>query len=229
MSGLAVAALSALWFGILTSISPCPLATNITAISFVGRRTGSPRGILLSGLLYTIGRALVYTAIGVLLVMSLLSAPTVSLTLQVWMNKLLGPILILAGMVMLGLLRVSLRGRGMSRRLQQHVERWGLLGALGLGALFALSFCPVSATLFFGSLLPLAVKHGSGILLPFVYGIGTAIPVVVFAIVLAVGARWLGKLFERVTRVERWMRTATGIVFLGVGVYMSLVHVYRVL
>ena len=229
MSGLAVAALSALWFGILTSVSPCPLATNITAISFVGRRTGSSRGVLLSGLLYTIGRALVYTAIGVLLVTSLLSAPTVSLTLQVWMNKLLGPILILAGMVMLGLLRISFRGRGMSQRLQQRVERWGLFGALGLGGLFALSFCPVSATLFFGSLLPLAVKHGSGILLPFVYGIGTAIPVVVFAIVLAVGARWLGKLFERVTQVERWMRTATGIVFIGVGVYMSLVHVYRVL
>lgn len=229
MSGLAVAALSAFWFGILTSISPCPLATNITAISFVGRRTGSPRGILLSGLFYTIGRALVYTAIGVLLVTSLLSAPTVSLTLQVWMNKLLGPILILAGMVMLGLLRISFRGRGMSQNLQQKVERWGLLGALGLGALFALSFCPVSATLFFGSLLPLAVKHGSGVLLPFIYGIGTAIPVVVFAIVLAFGARWLGKLFERVTRVERGMRTVTGLVFIGVGFYMSLVHVYRVL
>ncbi len=229
MSGLAVAALSALWFGILTSVSPCPLATNITAISFVGRRTGSSRGVLLSGLLYTIGRALVYTAIGVLLVTSLLSAPTVSLTLQVWMNKLLGPILILAGMVMLGLLRISFRGRGMSQRLQQRVERWGLFGALGLGGLFALSFCPVSATLFFGSLLPLAVKHGSGILLPFVYGIGTAIPVVVFAIVLAVGARWLGKLFERVTQVERWMRVLTAVVFIGVGIYMSLVHVYRVL
>jgi len=229
MSGLALAAVSALWFGILTSVSPCPLATNITAISFVGRRTGSTRGVLLSGLLYTIGRALVYTAIGVLLVMSLLSAPTVSLTLQTWMNKLLGPILILAGMVMLGLLRISFRGRGMSQRLQQRVERWGLLGALGLGALFALSFCPVSATLFFGSLLPLAVKHGSGVLLPFIYGIGTAIPVVIFAIVLAFGARWLGKLFERVTQVERWMRTATGVVFIGVGIYMSLVHVYRVL
>lgn len=229
MSGLALAALSALWFGILTSVSPCPLATNITAISFVGRRTGSPRGVLLSGLLYTIGRALVYTAIGVLLVMSLLSAPTVSLTLQTWMNKLLGPILILAGMVMLGLLRISFRGRGMSQRLQQRIERWGLLGALGLGALFALSFCPVSATLFFGSLLPLAVKHGSGVLLPFIYGIGTAIPVVIFAIVLAFGARWLGKLFERVTQVERWMRTVTGVVFIGVGIYMSLVHVYRVL
>lgn len=229
MSGLGLAVLSALWFGVLTSISPCPLATNITAISFVGRRTGSPQGVLLSGLLYTLGRALVYTAIGMLLVTSLLSAPTVSLTLQMWMNKLLGPILILVGMVMLGFLRITFRGRGMSQRLQQRVERWGLLGALGLGALFALSFCPVSATLFFGSLLPLAVKHGSGILLPFIYGVGTAIPVVIFAIVLAFGARWLGKVFERVTQVERWMRTATGVVFVGVGVYMSLVYVYRVL
>lgn len=229
MSSLALAALSALWFGILTSVSPCPLATNITAISFVSRRTGSPQGVLLSGLLYTLGRAAVYVAIGVLLVMSLLSAPTVSLSLQMWMNKLLGPILILVGMVMLGLLRISLRGRGMSQRLQQRIERWGLLGALGLGALFALSFCPVSATLFFGSLLPLAVKHGSGVLLPFVYGIGTAVPVVIFAVVLAFGARWLGTVFERVTQVERWMRVLTGVVFIGVGVYMSLVYVYRVL
>jgi len=229
MSGLGLAVLSALWFGILTSISPCPLATNITAISFVGRKTGSPSGILLSGLLYTLGRALVYTAIGVMLVMSLLSAPTVSMTLQAWMNKLLGPILILVGMVMLGLLRLNFRGRGMSDGLQQRVERWGLLGALALGSLFALSFCPVSATLFFGSLLPLAVKHSSGVLLPFVYGIGTAIPVVIFAIILAFGARWLGKAFERVTQVERWMRTVTGLVFIGVGIYMSLVYVYRIL
>lgn len=229
MSGLAMAAASALWFGILTSVSPCPLATNITAISFVSRRTGSPAGILLTGLLYTIGRALIYVAIAMLLVTSLLSAPTVSLTLQMWMNKLLGPILILVGMVMLGLVRIRFRGRGMSERLQRRVERWGLLGALALGMLFALSFCPVSATLFFGSLLPLAVKHSSGFLLPLLYGIGTAIPVVIFAVVLAFGARWLGKVFERVTQVERWMRAITGIMFVGVGIYMSLLYVYQVL
>jgi cytochrome c biogenesis protein CcdA len=229
MSGLGFGVLTALWLGVLTSVSPCPLATNITAISFVGRKTGSPRGILLSGLLYTVGRAIVYTAIGVLLVQSLLSASTISFTLQTWMNKLLGPILILAGMVMLGLIRLHLRGRGMSERLQQRVDRWGLLGALALGCLFALSFCPVSATLFFGSLLPLALKHESGVLLPFVYGVGTALPVVIFALVLAFGTRWLGKVFERVTQIERWMRWATGIIFIGVGIYMSLVHVYRVL
>jgi cytochrome c biogenesis protein CcdA len=186
-------------------------------------------GILLAGLLYTLGRAVVYVAIAMLLVTSLLSAPTVSLTLQMWMNKLLGPILILVGMVMLGLLRIRFRGRGMSERLQTRVERLGLVGALLIGVLFALSFCPVSATLFFGSLLPLAVKHESGVLLPLLYGIGTAVPVVVFAVILAFGARWLGKAFERVTQVERWMRVVTGVVFVGVGIYMSLLYVYRVI
>ena len=229
MNGLAMAAASALWFGILTSVSPCPLATNIPAISFVGRRTGSPAGVLLSGLLYTLGRAVVYVAIAVLLVTSLLSAPTVSLTLQMWMNKLLGPLLILVGMVMLGLLRMRFRSRGVSEQLRKRVERWGLLGALVVGILFALSFCPVSATLFFGSLLPLAVKHESAVLLPLLYGIGTAVPVVLFSLVLAFGARWLGKLFERVTQVERWMRAVTGVVFVGVGIYMSLLYVYRVI
>ena len=229
MSGFTVAAVSALWFGILTSVSPCPLATNITAISFVGRKTGSASGVLLSGLLYAVGRSVVYVAIAMLLVSSLLSAPSVSLALQSWMNKLLGPILILVGMVMLGLIRINLRGKGMSDRLQKRVEQWGLLGALALGVLFALSFCPVSATLFFGSLLPLSIKHSSGFMLPFLYGIGTAIPVVVFAVVLAFGARWLGRIFERVTQLERWMRVATGVLFIGVGIYMSLVYVYRVL
>lgn len=229
MTGLAMAALSALWFGILTSVSPCPLATNITAISFVGRRTGSSIGVLLSGALYMLGRAMVYVAIAMLLVTSLLSAPTVSITLQMWMNKLLGPILILAGMVMLELLHLPSGGRGMSQRLQTRVKRWGLIGALALGILFALSFCPVSATLFFGSLLPLAVKYESGVLLPLLYGIGTAVPVVVFSVVLAFSTRWLGKLFERVTQMERWMRLGTGVVFIGVGIYMSLVYVYHVL
>jgi len=228
MSGLTIAALSALWFGVLTSVSPCPLATNITAISFVGRKTGAPAGVLLSGLLYTLGRAAVYVALSMLLVGSLLSAPTVSLTLQIWMNKLLGPILIVAGMLMLGLLRLPIRSGGMSNRMQQRVARWGVVGSLALGILFALSFCPVSATLFFGSLLPLAVKYESRILLPLLYGIGTALPVVAFAVVLAFGANLLGKLFERVTKVERWMRTATGVIFIGVGIYMSLVHVYRI-
>jgi cytochrome c-type biogenesis protein len=229
VSGWLWAALTASWLGILTSLSPCPLATNITAISFVGRRTGSPRGVLLAGFLYALGRAAVYVLIGALLVSSLLSAASVSLTLQAWMNKLLGPLLVLAGMVMLDLLRFTTKGRGFGGRFQQRVERWGTLGALALGIVFALSFCPVSAALFFGSLIPLAVQHGSGVVLPFLFGIGTALPVIVVSVILACGARFLGSLFRKMTQVERWMRWATGTVFVGVGVYLSLSHIYEVL
>ncbi|MCX6094893.1 MAG: aromatic aminobenezylarsenical efflux permease ArsG family transporter [Candidatus Bipolaricaulota bacterium] len=229
VSGWLWAALTASWLGILTSLSPCPLATNITAISFVGRRTGSPRGVLLAGLLYALGRTAVYVLIGTLLVSSLLSASSVSIALQAWMNKILGPLLILVGMVMLDLLRVTLKGRGFGARFQQRVERWGILGALALGVVFALTFCPVSAALFFGSLIPLSIQHGSGVVLPFLFGIGTALPVIVVSVLLASGARFLGSLFSKMTQVERWMRWATGAVFVGVGIYLSLTHIYGVL
>ncbi len=223
------AALTASWLGILTSLSPCPLATNITAISFVGRRTGSPRGVLLAGLLYALGRTAVYVLIGTLLVSSLLSASSVSIALQAWMSKILGPLLILVGMVMLDLVRITLKGRGLGARFQQRVERWGILGALALGVVFALTFCPVSAALFFGSLIPLSIQHGSGVVLPFLFGIGTALPVIVVSVLLASGARFLGSLFSKMTQVERWMRWATGAVFVGVGIYLSLDHIYGVL
>ena len=229
MSAGFAAALSALWFGILTSISPCPLATNITAVSFIGRRAGSPRRVLLAGLLYTLGRATVYAGLGALLVGSLLSAPRVSLVLQVWMNKILGPLLILVGMVMLDLLRLAPRSRGIGERMQRRIERLGLLGSLALGALFALSFCPVSASLYFGSLIPLAIARTSRVVLPFLFGIGTALPVIAVAIVLAFGADRLGTFFGRITQVETWFRRVTGLVFLGVGIYLTLVHIYGVL
>jgi cytochrome c-type biogenesis protein len=220
---------SALWLGILTSISPCPLATNITAISFVGRRAESPTKVFFAGLLYTIGRALTYATLGVLLATSLLSAPRVSFVLQKYMNRVLGPVLILAGMFLLELLRLRLPSRGVGGGLQKRVETWGIWGALLLGILFALSFCPVSAALFFGSLLPLAIKNGSGFLFPALYGAGTAIPVLVFALLLALGMRSLRRIFNQLVVIEVWGRRLTGTVFVGVGVYFSLVYIYEVI
>jgi len=219
---------SAIWLGILTSISPCPLATNITAISFVGQRVGRPIRVLCAGLLYTAGRALTYAVLGALLVTSLLSAPSVSLTLQRIMNQLLGLIMILVGMVLLGLLRLNLPGGGVSERMQRRVERWGIWGALLLGILFALAFCPLSATLFFGSLIPLAIKNGSTVLMPSLYGAGTALPVIVFALLIAIGAHSIGRAFDRLRQFEQWARRVTGVVFIGVGIYLSLVHIYGV-
>jgi cytochrome c biogenesis protein CcdA len=224
-----VGAASAFWFGLLTSISPCPLATNVTAMSFVGRRVGSPGRVLLAGVLYTFGRVLTYTVLGGLLVASLLSAPRVSLVLQRTMNKALGPILIVVGVLLLGLVPLRLPSSGLAQRMGEKIAKWGPFGALLLGVLFALTFCPVSAAFFFGSLLPLAVEQQSPVLLPALFGVGTGIPVLGFAIAIALGAKSLGKVFGKITKIERWVRVITGMVFVGVGIYLMLVHIFGVL
>lgn len=229
MDGLMVGVGSALWLGILTSISPCPLATNIAAMSFIGRRVGDSRRVFASGLLYTAGRMLVYVVLGAIIVSSLLSVSDLSLWLQEYMNKLLGPLLILVGMVLLELITLPVpRGR-LASKMQQRAEAGGVWGAGLLGVVFALSFCPVSAALFFGSLVPLCAGLGSIALLPSVYGLGTALPVVLFAALIAFSAGSIGKVFDRLTLFEKWARRVTGLVFILVGIYYCLTYIFKVL
>ena len=217
---------TALWLGILTSISPCPLTTNIAAISYIGRKAEHPKLVLLTGLLYAAGRVATYVVLAAVLVKGVLSIPAVSYFLQQHLNKLLGPVLIVAGMFLLELISINLRGRGVGSATQERVDRMGVAGALPLGVLFAVSFCPVSAVLFFGGLLPLSVEHNSVFMIPFVYGVGTALPVLAFAVLLAFGAHWVGKAFHKVSRVEVWLRKTTGVIFIGVGIYLSIVYIF---
>ncbi|MBN1165484.1 MAG: sulfite exporter TauE/SafE family protein, partial [Candidatus Krumholzibacteriota bacterium] len=183
---------------------------------------------LAAGAFYAAGRALVYTAIGIILLYSVTSAPALSFWLQRHMLKLLGPVLIVSGMFLLGLIGAKMSVGGMSERTAERVGSTGIWGAGLLGMLFALSFCPTSAALFFGSLLPLAAGTGSRILLPALYGIGTALPVIVFAAIIAAGAGALGKAFDVVTRVEIWARRVTGVLFIGTGVWFSLKYVFKI-
>jgi cytochrome c-type biogenesis protein len=213
---------SALWLGILTSISPCPLSTNIAAVSYVGQRVGNGRAVLLSGVLYTAGRSFVYLVLGAVSVWSLMSMVSVSAFLQGTFPRLLGPILIALGLLLFGVFEFTLPSVGVNDTLQRRVDRAGVWGAGILGMIFALAFCPVSAGLFFGGLVPLAVEQGSPLLLPLAYGIGTALPVIVFAALLAVGAGWMGKALDRVQVLEVWARRVTAVVFIAVGVYETL-------
>ena len=224
MNSFFIASASALWLGILTSISPCPLATNIAAISFVGRKVDKPGYALCTGILYTIGRTITYIVLGVILVSSMLSMPVVSHWLQKYMHKLLGPILILVAMLLLDMLRFTGKGSNLGQWCQQRAEKFGLGGALFLGFIFALSFCPVSAALFFGSLIPLSIKHSSGIVLPLIYGIGTALPVFVFGLLISFSAGAMAKAFHKVSQFELWARRITGAVFLDIGIYFTLVY-----
>ena len=218
---------SAAWLGILTAISPCPMATNIAAISFIGRQLGNDRGVLLSGLLYTAGRVLAYAGLGIGITAGLLASGEISRFLQQYLNEILGPCLILLGMVLLGML-----GSGLSlnliesEKLSRHVEKNGVWLALPVGFIFALSFCPVSAGLFFGALIPLTLKTGGGAVLPLIYGIGTALPVIVFSFLIAFGSEYLGKAFNCLTKLELWFRYTAGLLFILVGIYYCLIHIY---
>jgi cytochrome c-type biogenesis protein len=217
---------SAFWLGILTSISPCPLATNVAAISFVARNLGSSQKILWSGVLYSVGRMLVYMAIALLAVASLLSLPEVSFFLETNMHKIIGPLLIVVGIVLLDVLPISFSTKFPGSLVQDRAGRWGIWGSGLLGVVFALTFCPLSAALFFGSLIPLAVDGRSAVLMPSVYGIGTALPVFGFAVVMAFGVKSLGKFFEKLTQMERWARKATALVFIVAGLYLFLQSIF---
>ena len=226
MTELLLGVASAFWLGILTSISPCPLATNIAAISFVGRQVESPFKVFLAGVLYTAGRTLTYLVLGVLLVFSLLSAPYVSHLLQKYMNKALGPLLILVGMVLLELISFTFSGPGVSEKMQKRVEVLGIWGALLLGIAFALSFCPASAAIFFASLIPVAIRCESSVVVPSVYGVATGLPVLAFAVLIAIGARCVGEAYNKLASFESWARRITGAIFILVGIYYCLVHIF---
>ena len=229
MDSFWVALGSAFWLGILTSISPCPLATNIAAISFIGRKVGDSRRVLFSGTAYTVGRMLAYLILAIIVIAGILSIPGISNFLQEYMNKILGPLLILVGLILLEIIPLRLSNFGAGEKSQNIAEKGGIWGAAALGFLFALSLCPVSAALFFGSLIPLSVKHNSSVLLPLIYGIATGLPVLVFAFVIAFSAGSLGKLFNRLTQIEKWVRRITGAIFVAVGIYYSLIYIFDVM
>ena len=223
MNEWALAAGSALWLGILTSISPCPLATNLVAFSFVSRQVASPRRVALTGVAYCAGRSLAYLGLAALIIASLLAIPDVAFFLEHYGNRALGPLLIVVGLMLFGVIRIPLPGAGLAQRVgERAASRGGIAGALALGAVFALAFCPVSAALYFGSLLPLAMERSSPVLIPALYGIGTAAPVLGMALLTTASVTAAQRAFAELTRIEVWARRITAAVFVSVGIYFIL-------
>ncbi|MEK7476509.1 MAG: aromatic aminobenezylarsenical efflux permease ArsG family transporter [Candidatus Coatesbacteria bacterium] len=222
MTDLLLVAGSAFWLGILVSISPCPLACNIAAVSLIGHRFEHRGWVVLSGVLYTAGRSFAYAVLGYLAVSAFSALPSVSRFLQLWMNRGLAVLIVLTGLLLLDFLPVRLPSVSVSGEGARRLERWGLLGVFLMGALFALALCPVSAGLFFGALVPLAVKAQSPLWLSVVFGVGTGLPVVVFAVVLAFAAGRLNEVYLKVQRAELVARKATGAALVFIGVYIML-------
>ncbi len=211
--------LAAFGLGLLTAISPCPLATNITATAYIARTITSRKKVLLSGLLYTFGRMFSYTLLGAIIYFGA-SKFHVAKLLQGNGEKFIGPVMIIIGLIMLSVIKLNFLAKGnLTDRLSERFKNKGLLGSFLLGVVFALAFCPYSGALFFAMLIPMTLATSAGLVLPVIFSFGTGLPVLFFALVIAYSIEKLGGYFKAIQKVEKVMRIIAGITFLLTGFY----------
>ena len=216
--------LTAFLLGLMTAISPCPLATNITAIGFISKDIEDRNRVFFNGLFYTLGRAITYTALALII---FLGADQLKFSgfFQRYGEKIIGPLLIVIGLFMLDILRIKFLGFGGLTSRLKNKKKWGYLDAVLLGLVFALAFCPYSGVLYFGMLVPLIVASSSGLYLPVVFAIATGIPVIIIAWVLAYTVSGIGNVYNKIKSFELWFRRIIAILFIAVGIYY-IIRVY---
>lgn len=215
--------LTAFLLGLLTALSPCPLATNIAAIGFIGKDMEDRKRVFRNGLLYTLGRILSYTLLGVVLILVLREGSSmfgIQKAIGTWGEWLLGPLLLVIGLFMLFGDRLNLPQFGFNGN-AEGLARKGGWGALLIGILFALAFCPTSGVFYFGMLIPLSATTPAGYLLPVVFAVATALPVLAVAWILAFSVQQMGRFYGRMRTVQRWMNLLVGVLFVVIGIYYS--------
>lgn len=214
--------ITAIILGLMTAISPCPLATNISAIGFISRDLKVPKRVFLNGLVYTLGRAISYTALALIIFLGA-SKMNVSMLFQGWGEKLLGPVMILIGLFMLDVIKLKLPGlSGLTDKIGEK-SKGSYWSTLLLGMVFALAFCPYSGVLYFVMLIPITVASASGLYLPVLFAIATGLPVIIFAWLLAYAVGNVGKLYNQIKFFELWFRRIVSVIFIGVGIYYVVI------
>jgi len=215
--------LAAFLLGIMTAVSPCPLATNISAVGFISKDLRNRKRVFINGIIYTLGRAFSYTLLGIILILTLRQGASVyriQKAISTYGEQIIGPFLIIMGIFMLGLFTINFSFTNRwSSKLENKNSKGSLWSAFLMGVVFALAFCPYSGILYFGGLIPLSVNATAGYYLPFVFAIATGLPVIIFAWILAYSVSSLGSFYNKVKTFEFWFRRAVAVVFIGVGVY----------
>jgi len=210
--------ISALVLGLMTAISPCPLATNITAVGFISKDIENRNRVFVNGLLYTLGRAISYTSIALIIYFGA-DQFKFSGFFQLYGEKILGPLLIIIGLLMLDVIRIKFPAmNGLTSRMETKTK-WGYFDTILLGMIFALAFCPYSGVLYFGMLVPMTVASASGLYLPIVFALATGIPVIIFAWILAFSVGSLGGIYNKMRNFEVWFRRVVAVLFIIVGIY----------
>lgn len=211
--------LTAFLLGVLTSISPCPLATNLTAIAYISREIKTVKNTLLNGIYYTLGRGISYTLLASLIYFGV-SSFSISNIFAGWGDKVLGPFLILIGLIMFDFIKINFGTRFESlEKLKVWLAQKGHIGSMLLGMIFALAFCPYSGVLFFAILIPLLISTPQGIMLAPIFALGTGLPVIIFSLLLAFSLEKFGKLFNVMQKIEKYLRYIIATIFILAGLY----------
>lgn len=209
---------TALVLGFMTAISPCPLATNITAVGFISKDIENRNRVFVNGLLYTLGRAISYTGIALVIYLGA-DQFRFSGFFQLYGEKILGPLLVVIGLFMLDVFKIKFPGlSGLTSRMENK-SNWGFFDAILLGMIFAMAFCPYSGVLYFGMLVPITVASATGLYLPVVFALATGIPVIVFAWILAFSVGSIGGFYNKIKNFEIWFRRVIAVLFIVVGIY----------
>ena len=212
--------IAAFFLGLMTAISPCPLATNITAIAYISKKIGNSKSTLLVSIFYTLGRMIIYIGIAAVIVWIGLSTFSISMILQKYGKIILGPMLLIFGVLMLGIFNLSI-GNSSDRldKIKESLSEKGVIGSLLLGIVFALDFCPISGVFYFGMLIPLALQNSDPILIPSIFAVATSLPVILFSLILVFSFSKIGDVMRKVQLIEKWLRKAVAIIFIIVGIY----------
>ncbi len=211
---------AAFFIGLMTAISPCPLATNITAIAYASKKIDNSKHTIAVGFLYTLGRMLTYVLIASAIVWFGLNTQSIALPLQKYGDKLIGPLLLLVGIIMLDVVKFNfIKSSDRLDRFKEKLAGKGFVGSFLLGVVFALAFCPFSAVLFFGMLIPIALQAGDGLIIPSVFAFATGLPVIIFSFILVKSVSKLGTIMNKIGTFEKWMRKIVAVVFILAGFY----------
>jgi len=212
--------IAAFFIGLMVSISPCPLATNITAIAYISKKINNGKSTLITSFVYTLGRMFAYVSLASLIVYIGVNIQAISLFLQNYGEKILGPLLVFVGLVMLNVIRLpSFKGSSKLDKIKEKLSEKGHLGSFLLGVIFALTFCPISGVLFFGMLIPLSLKFSDGLLIPSVFAFATGLPVIIISFILAYSVSKTGKVMHKVQTFEKYTRYVVAVIFILIGIF----------
>ena len=222
MGSSEIGIIAAFFIGLMAAISPCPLATNITAIAYISKKIGNSKHTLLVGFLYTLGRMFTYVLIASLIVWFGVNMQEVAMFLNTYGEKLLGPLLLIVGIVMLDLIKINMfKSNDKIDKLKEYLSEKGFIGSFLLGIIFALAFCPFSAVLYFGMMMPIALAASDGLFIPASFALATGLPVILFSLVLVYSVSKLGQIMNKIQTFEKWMRKAVAIIFIIMGLYYT--------